>query len=75
VYLLTEHEAYSAMTRFLEIFYGETRSDDVGGLLGEMEMLSDGSSRDPAAWSSWLDCVRDVIARRDESNRVGDGSS
>ncbi|MGD1901946.1 MAG: hypothetical protein ACFB9N_06875 [Geitlerinemataceae cyanobacterium] len=53
-------EAYLAMYEFLNDFYDRTKSDEVGGLLGEMSLLGDGSTADPAAWEDWLRCIEKI---------------
>jgi hypothetical protein len=55
--ILTTQEAFSAMRSFLEDYYERTQSDDVGALLGDMQLLGDGMTADPAAWEDWLVCV------------------
>ncbi len=57
---LNEQQAFAAMMYFLEAFYAETSSDDVGGLLGAMQILPDGSTADPALWDLWLECIQKV---------------
>jgi hypothetical protein len=52
------HDAYRAMFVFLEREYELTHSDDLGGLLGSLQLLNDGKPADPAAWMQWLDAVR-----------------
>ena len=49
--------AYLAMYDFLERYYRLTGSDDVGGLLGSMSFLADGSTADPAISEEWEECV------------------
>jgi hypothetical protein len=49
--------AYAAMYKFLESEYEMTKSDDIGGLLGGMSLLEDGSAADSAAWSDWLNAI------------------
>lgn len=58
---LTEQQAFEAMVLFLENFYEHTKSDDVGGLLGDLILLEDGSTADPAAWDDWMKCVSRVL--------------
>lgn len=41
------------MYSFLEAEYELTKSDDLGGLLGSLSFLADGSTADPAMWSAW----------------------
>ncbi len=54
---LTEKEAYAAMFTFLEQLYNWTKSDDIGGLLGDMSILPNGDTADPAIWHEWLECL------------------
>ena len=57
---LTVEEAYAAMFAFLDMVYERTKSDDMGGLLGDMSTLESGGTADPAVWSEWLQCVEQV---------------
>ena len=45
--------AYLAMYDFLDHYYQQTGADDVGGLLGSMSLLIDGSPADPAIAQEW----------------------
>jgi hypothetical protein len=56
-------EAYLAMFEFLDGLYQRTKSDALGSLLGDLSLLPDGKTADPAAWGDWLRCVEK--ARRD----------
>ena len=58
---LTVLQAFNAMRKFLEKYYNETSSDDVGSLLGELQFLDDGETADPAAWIDWTECVKEVL--------------
>ena len=58
---LTLQQAFEAMGLFLEGFYERTKSDDVGGLLGDLILLEDGSTADPAAWNDWIKYVMRVL--------------
>ena len=62
--MLTTREAFEAMVEFLAQFYSRTKSDDVGGLLGDIQMRDDGLTADPAAWHDWLKCVSVVTRQR-----------
>lgn len=57
---LTPKEAFEAMTMFLDMFYNDTQSDDVGALLGGMTMNEDGQTFDPAYWHEWMECIQRV---------------
>lgn len=54
---LTDRQAYEAMCEFLARFYERAGSDDVGALLGDLQMLDDRISADPAAIGDWRECV------------------
>lgn len=60
---LTDKQAFQAMVLFLEGFYERTKSDDVGGLLGDLIILKDGNTADPAAWDDWMKCVDKVLKK------------
>lgn len=65
---LTTKQAFEAMVLFLEEFYNRTQSDDVGALLGQLILLKDGSTADPAAWDDWVECVEKVLINSDIRN-------
>jgi hypothetical protein len=50
------------MVLFLEQYYRDTGSDDVGALLGGMSLLPDGTPADAAYWDEWMECVRRVAS-------------
>ncbi len=50
-------QAYRAMYSFLEELYSKYEFDQLGGLLGGMSLLQDGSPADQAMWSDWLRAV------------------
>lgn len=51
---LTPAEAFQAMILFLEKYYEQTQADDIGALLGSLQLLEDGQPADPALWQDWL---------------------
>jgi hypothetical protein len=51
---LTPTEAFQVMLLFLETYYEQTQSDDIGALLGSLQLLEDGKPADPAMWQVWL---------------------
>ena len=55
-------DAFKCMVYFLETYYEQTSSDDVGSLLWELQFLEDGETVDPRAWDDWLDCVKKVTS-------------
>lgn len=54
---MDEKQAYEAMFEFLRGLYSRTKSDDLGEFLGSMELLQDGTTRDPALWYDWIRAV------------------
>ena len=50
---LNEKEAFAAMFYYLDAYYDRTKSDEIGGLLGDLNLLADGKPADPAAWDDW----------------------
>jgi hypothetical protein len=54
---LSDDQAYAAMYAFLAHHYDITKSDDLGGLLGSMSLLPDGSPADPAIKADWAAAV------------------
>ena len=42
------------MVLFLETYYERTQSDEIGALLGSLQLLEDGKPADPAMWQDWL---------------------
>lgn len=57
MHTMTDKQAYIAMFRFLEKVYMRTKSDDLGGLLGGLSILGDGSPADPAVVEDWQQAV------------------
>jgi hypothetical protein len=55
---MTDEQAFRAMIFFLERYFERTQSDDVGALLGDLQLLDDGLTADPAVWPEWLECTR-----------------
>lgn len=55
--------AYLIMFEFLECYWerGGKTSDEIGGLLGNLSLLADRESADPAMISDWLDAATTVI--------------
>lgn len=53
---LTEREAYLAMFSFLERQY-ELGCKELGGILGSMSLLPDGTPADAALWEDWKGSV------------------
>ena len=64
---LTEKQAYLAMIEFLDYYYEQTQSDEIGEILGSLQLLEDGKPADPAMWEDWLKSIEKIsveIARK-----------
>lgn len=61
---ISVREAFDVMRLFLEKYYEQTHSDDVGSLLGDLQFSDDNITMDPAAWSDWIECVEKVKQKR-----------
>ncbi|HJZ23976.1 MAG TPA: hypothetical protein VJ201_05955 [Candidatus Babeliales bacterium] len=52
---MTLLQAFKAMICFLDVYYSKTLSDDLGSLLGDIQLFEDGSGTwDSAAWNDWV---------------------
>jgi len=65
---MTVRQGFEAMLLFLEGIYQRTGSDDLGALLGDLQMLEDGTTADPAAWQDWLNSVCVVTSGTDKQS-------
>lgn len=50
---------------FLETEYERVQSDEIGGLLGSLQLTVDGMPMDPGAWQDWLDAVGKLSGLQD----------
>jgi len=66
---LTVKEAYIAMLDYLDSIYQLTKSDDLGGFLGSMQISKDGSTMDPASWADWLVSVKKIKSKSHKSHK------
>ena len=57
---LTEKQAYLVMIEFLDDYYQQTQSDEIGELLGSLQLLEDGKPADPAMWEDWLKSIEKI---------------
>jgi hypothetical protein len=63
---LTFADAFTAMRIFLERHFKRTGSEDIGSLLGDLQISEDGKPFDPAAWDEWLKSVEEAL-KNDQS--------
>lgn len=66
---LEAHEIYKSLFKYLSNIYDEIKIDDLGCLLGDMRLLSDGESSDPAIYEDWKRlCITNSIDESDVLN-------
>ncbi|MGK7943439.1 MAG: hypothetical protein AB4058_03120 [Microcystaceae cyanobacterium] len=63
---LTQQEAFQTMIAFLEAYYQQTKADDIGALLGSLQLLEDGTPTDPAMWQDWIEAYQSVMYQKDK---------
>ncbi|PZD72189.1 hypothetical protein C1752_03775 [Acaryochloris thomasi RCC1774] len=63
---ITVRQSYLAMYEFLKQHYESCPTDVVGGLLGDLSFLQDGSSADPAVGHEFLAAAQ--LAIEDQSD-------
>ncbi len=54
------------MYNFLEEYYLRTKSDDIGSLLGDISLLNNGSSADPAMQKDWNKAYEKALNNSDD---------
>lgn len=57
--LISTRQGFLAMIKFLEAFYARA-GDDFATLMTDLQIQRDGGPLDPAAWSDWMEAVRQV---------------
>ena len=65
---LSFDEAYDAMVDYLEKYYNRGKSDDIAMLAGDLLILEDGESADPAAIIDWKESVGKILNRNPQFN-------
>jgi hypothetical protein len=58
--VITVDEAMKAMFLFWQDVYLRTNSDDIGSMLGDLSLLPDGGTADPAAYGEFIDCIKRI---------------
>ncbi len=67
---LTQKQAYFAMYLFLCELYEKAGLDQLGGILGGMSLLDDGTPADPGYWSDWLRMVENVTKQNPDVSKL-----
>lgn len=67
--LFTKEEAYDIAYYFLDSLYEMTKSDDLGGFLGDMSLSPDGKPMDLAVISDWNRAVEKFKQQKSEGKR------
>ena len=67
---LTKSEAYRAMFKFIESYFelGGSESDDIGILLGSMQLAKDGHPLDSAIQKDWDEAIKATIRDTRDAN-------
>ena len=65
---LSIDRAFSAMKLFLEKYFERTKSDEIGSILGDLQISGDGKPFDFAAWDEWLGCVERILNEDQPTN-------
>ena len=55
--MLSEEPAFLAMYKFLDAAY-QRGCEELGAILGDISLLPDGNTADPAAWPDWISAVK-----------------
>ena len=63
--MMSKKQAYAAMFEFLKNVYERTENDELGGLLGGMCLLEDGTTADAAAWKDWEIAIQKTVQADD----------
>lgn len=65
---LTIEQAYRAMFYFIKNEYQLTKSNELGGLLGELDwtICNDNGPGDPGAWNDWMKAVNEALSTEGE---------
>lgn len=58
---LSKKRAYLAMYYFLDAYYERTKSDEIGGMLGDMHLLKSGMPIDRAYWEDWEEACEKAL--------------
>lgn len=61
--ILSSRQAYVAMLIFLERYYEMTQADEIGALLGSMQLLDDGVPADRALLNDWEGAVKASLSQ------------
>lgn len=61
---LTKLQAYNAMSKLFKIYYKETKSDDLGSLLGSMSFISDKKTADIAMLEIWTESLDKIFNKK-----------
>jgi hypothetical protein len=55
---MTEEQAYRAMFFYLDAYFERNLNAELGSVLGDLQLLEDGSPADPAVTQDWKQAVR-----------------
>lgn len=58
--LFNSEVALKAAILLLEKYYKNTESDDIGALLGDINLVRSCETADPAVWKEWEECIKEA---------------
>ena len=62
---ITLLDAYKAMVSFLDDYYFRYGQENLGSVLGSLQLLPNETTADPAAWYDWLESVKKVVDKKE----------
>jgi hypothetical protein len=60
---LTTLQSFNVMYEFLDMYFLQNRSSDLGTILSSMSFLSDGTTADTAMWGMWIESIDNVCKK------------
>ncbi len=65
---LTTLQSFNVMSEFLDMYFLQNRSSDLGTILSSMSFLSDGTTADTAMWGMWIESIDNVCKKQNLKN-------
>ena len=65
---LTRLQSFNVMSEFLDMYFLQNRSSDLGTILSSMSFLSDGTIADTAMWGMWIESIDNVCKKQNLEN-------
>lgn len=65
---LTTLQSFNVVSEFLDIYFLQNRSSDLGTILSSMSFLSDATTADTAMWGMWIESIDNVCKKQNVKN-------